>query len=201
MNRETRIGIFGGTFNPVHRGHIEIVRNALEEGLSRVMVIPCWLSPHKLDQANAPAMVSGEHRHAMLQKVFNDEPRVEVSRIEIDCAEPSYTWKTLERLRAEHGAFTPVLIVGWDQFCVLDTWTRFSDWGESVEYLVFRRPDNKSVSEPSATVRKLIHRISEKAIPSISSTQVRNAVGAGHVVEEMVPASVLDYIHNNWLYR
>jgi len=198
---KSRIGIFGGTFNPIHEGHIAIVDAALREDLSKVIVLPCWLSPHKLTQAHDPMLASGEHRFNMVNGALRGKPNVEVSRIEIDRAEPSFTWKRLEDFRRTYPDQCPVLIIGWDQFAVLDTWTRFKDWSDTVEFLVFRRPSATQGEMVPSFAKELKHQIVETVIPSFSSTEIRQALQKGRTSIPGLPPSVRDYIHQNQLYR
>jgi nicotinate-nucleotide adenylyltransferase len=196
-----QIGIFGGTFNPIHEGHIAIVDAALRENLSKVIVLPCWLSPHKLNQVNDPMLASGEHRYNMVNEALRGKPEVEVSRIEIDRAEPSFTWKRLQNFRRTYPEQSPVLIIGWDQFVVLNTWTRFKEWSETIEFLIFRRPSATQDETIPSFAGKLKYRIIEVAIPSISSTEILQAFQDKRTEIKGLPPSVRDYIRQNSLYR
>jgi nicotinate-nucleotide adenylyltransferase len=198
---KSRVGIFGGTFNPIHEGHLAIVDAALREDLSNVIVLPCWLSPHKLTQVNDPMLASGEHRYNMVKEALRGKPNVEVSRIEIDRAEPSFTWKRLEDFRRTYPDQSPVLIIGWDQFAVLDTWTRFKEWSDAVEFLVFRRPSAMQGEMDPGSTKELNYRIVEAVIPSFSSTEIRQALREGRTNIPGVPPGVRDYIHQNLLFR
>ena len=198
---KSRIGIFGGTFNPIHEGHIAIVDAALREDLSKVIVLPCWLSPHKLTQAHDPMLASGERRYNMVNEALRGKPNVEVSRIEIDRAEPSFTWKRLEYFRRTYSDQSPVLMIGWDQFAVLDTWTRFKDWSDAVEFLVFRRPSAMQGGTVPSFAKELTYKVVEASIPSFSSTEIRQALLEGKTSIPGLTPSIRDYIHQNLLYR
>ena len=197
---KSRIGIFGGTFNPIHEGHIAIVDAALREDLSKVIVLPCWLSPHKLTQVNDPMLASGEHRFNMVNEALRGKANVEVSRIEIDRAEPSFTWKRLEDFRRTYPDQSPVLIIGWDQFAVLDTWTRFEEWSETIEFLIFRRLSAMQGETVPSFAKKLKYRVVEASIPSFSSTEIRQALQERRAEIPGLPPSTRDYINRHPLY-
>jgi nicotinate-nucleotide adenylyltransferase len=196
----SRVGIFGGTFNPIHVGHVAIVDAALRENLSKVIVLPCWLSPHKLTQINDPLLASGEHRYNMVKLALGDNPKVEVSRIEIDRAEPSFTWMRLEDFRHSFPCQTPVLIIGWDQFVVFDTWSRFDEWAGTLELLVFRRPSHPQGDKIPGFAKRLNFRVVDAAIPTVSLTEIRQALLNKRADVPGLPASVRHYIAHNSLY-
>ena len=176
-------------------------KRKLREDLSKVIVLPCWLSPHKLTQVNDPMLASGEHRYNMVKEALRGKPNVEVSRIEIDRAEPSFTWKRLEDFRRTYPDQSPVLIIGWDQFAVLDTWTRFKEWSDTVEFLVFSRPSGMQGEMVPGFAKELKYRIVEAVIPSFSSTEIRKALQEGKTNIPGVTPIVRDYIRQNSLYR
>ncbi len=198
--RHMKIGLFGGTFDPVHVGHLAIVRSALEAGLGRLIVMPCRVSPHKLGPGSA-ALADGEDRLEMLRLALAGEPRTEVSRFEIERPPPSYTRDSLQHLRARHPGATVAIVLGWDQFAVLDKWEGFAGWAPTVEFLVFhRRGTGPRIALPEP-VRGLRYRVMDTEIPAISSTQIRGALDAGGDADAWIHPSVARFIRENGLYR
>ncbi len=195
-----RIGIYGGTFDPVHQGHRVMVEAALER-LDRVMVIPCRISPHKVPDAQRPPPTDAEHRWRMLELSLGALNRVELSRIEIDREEISFTWQTLEALRAKYPEDHLVLILGDDQYQVLPTWIRFSEWAESVDYLVFRRPGAMNHSEPILPPGLKIE-FHERIPPTVASSEIRERLQRGEKLSsEVLDPKVAEYIRKHGLYQ
>jgi nicotinate-nucleotide adenylyltransferase len=179
-----RLGVFGGEFDPPHLGHLAVVRAARDQlGLDRVLVVPAARPPHR-DASATPV----EDRLAMAQLTFAGEPRVEVSRIEIDRSGVGYTVDTLRALR---GRDELVLIVGADQ--------DVARWHEPEEILRLAHlavaPRGQDTARRGAGVTEL-----EMDPVDLSSTEVREALATGGGTEAVVPA-VLDLIRSRGLYR
>ncbi len=195
-----KIGLFGGTFDPVHVGHLAIVRCALESGLDRLVVMPCRASPHKLGPASS-ALADGEERLEMLRLALAGEARAEVSRFEIDRPPPSYTRDSLRFLRVRNPAAVIAIMLGWDQFAVLDKWEGFAEWAPTIEFLVFRRRCTGLPSEVPMAVRGLRHQIVPTEIPAISSTQIRGAIAGGEDADAWLHPAVARFARERGLYR
>lgn len=194
-----RIGFYGGTFNPVHNGHVALVQAALKK-LDKVIVMPCRISPHKLHQQTDQNFVSGEHRHAMLVACFQKIPEVEVSRWEIDRKDVSFTWMSLEAMRHKHPGDQVVLIMGWDQFAVLPTWDKFEYWTPGTEFLVFRRQGIENQNPITKSCERLRYKVAEELLPEISSSELRLQMSAGEYDSDKISGAVLDYIKKHGLY-
>lgn len=198
-----RLGIMGGTFDPIHLGHLVAAEAAREQfGLDRVVFVPARLPPHKLDQLISPA----EHRSAMVLLATMNHPRFVVSRVELDRPGPSYTVDTLRLLRQEYPVATLFFITGAD--AVLD----FDNWREPVELLrlchmvVVSRPgcDRERLREKVDSLeRETGCRIEELAAPAldISSRELRRRVAEGKSLRYLVPREVRDYVLKHGLYR
>lgn len=181
----SRIGVFGGQFDPPHNGHLAIVRAARDQlGLDRVLVVPSARPPHR----PAPA-TPAETRYRLAQAAFAGEPGVEVSRMELDRAGPGYTAETLEAL-AGHGREL-YLIVGADQLAAMASWHRPERVRELAHVVVAARP-----GAPAAGGADLL------AIEPIdlSSSALRQRIGEGGDVRSMVPGAVVDAITREGLY-
>lgn len=141
--RAKKLGVFGGTFDPIHRGHVEPVRRvAMALGLHQVLFIPTAKPPHK----DGPRKASALHRYVMVELALLDEPDFVVSPLEMPLAGPtdppgpSYTVDTLERLRREHPNDALFLIVGADSFVQLSAWRNWRRILKRAKLAVMTRP-------------------------------------------------------------
>ena len=211
------IGILGGSFDPIHFGHLRLAQEALDFlGLSEVRFIPAGHPPHR-----APPTVSDVHRMAMLELALHGNPSFRVDSRELGAAAPTYTISTVESLRAEVGAKTPlVLFIGADQFMVLHTWRRWEELTDLAHILVAMRPSTQPFS-PDGLMPAVASwfRARLKDDPTlirshaaghifllgltplaISSTAIRATIAAAHSPRYLLPDPVLDYIRANKLY-
>ncbi|TWI54233.1 nicotinate-nucleotide adenylyltransferase [Pseudomonas duriflava] len=208
-----RIGLFGGTFDPIHIGHL---RSALEVaellGLDELRLIPGARPPHR-----GEPQVSARQRLAMVELAVKDVECLKVDDIEFRRERPSYTIETLEALRDELGPDVQLLLMlGWDAFCGLPGWHRWKELLELCHILVLQRPD--ADSEPPQVLCDLIaartqadpHDLAGPAgqityiwqTPlAVSATQIRGLIAAGKSVRFLVPDAVLAYIERYGLYR
>lgn len=197
-----RTGIFGGTFNPVHNGHLLLARVYIAAlSLDRLLVIPTRVPPHKTDDS----LIAGAHRLEMCRRAFADLPNCEVSDLELRRAEKSYTVDTLETLHARLPDDELYFIMGSDMFLTLTHW---KDWARIFELAVMcvgaREPgilpdlEKQRAALERAGARCRI--VNLDPLP-ISSTQVRARAQAGEDIRPLVPDAVADYIVKNGLYR
>ncbi len=192
---DKRVAVFGGTFNPIHKGHIEIVRSVLNlSEIDRVIVIPTALPPHK----NAKALASGEQRMEMCRLALSELPSVEISDIELSRSGKSYTFDTLCELK-KSVSNKIALVCGGDMITTFFGWYRYRDILKMADIIALRRvgTDNTEFDE---SVRKLRLEganitVLETEIEDVSSSMVR----AGD--KNLVPPSVLEYINKNGLYE
>ena len=192
MSRERpvpRIGIYGGSFDPIHVGHLAIARAAFESGkLDRVIFIPARQSPLKKEAPGA----SAEDRLAMLEAAVRDEPRFVVSRLELERAGPSYTVDTLEALKSEGELF---LILGSDALADLSRWRSPDRVRQLAKILVARRPGAPEV-DPSLGAGTF-----DAPRLDLSSRELRARVGRGLSLRYLVPDEVWRHIERRGLYR
>ncbi len=206
------IGIFGGTFDPVHNGHLRVAQ-ALSAALpfDELRLLPCGKPVHR-----APPHASAEDRIAMLQLAVAGSPSLLVDEREVSGNGPSYMVDTLASLREETGNASLVLIVGWDAFTGLPTWHRWRQLIELAHLLVVQRPGNMVL--PCSDVKALLqqHRVDnvielkQRAagcilfqpleLLDLSSTQVRARLAAQEDVSGMLPTAVSTYIKEQHLY-
>jgi nicotinate-nucleotide adenylyltransferase len=181
----SRIGVFGGQFDPPHNGHLAVVRAAGRQlGLDRLLVVPAARPPHRPEPAT-----SAEVRYELARAAFAAEPGVEVSRIELDRDGPSYTVDTLVGLSAP--GRTLCLIVGADQLAALDSWERPDRVRELATIVVAARPGAPRVDGVEVLAMEPVE---------ASSSEVRERVAHGEDVSELVPAAVAAAIAREGLY-
>jgi len=208
-----RIGMLGGTFDPVHIGHL---RGALEVAeslaLDELRLTPSARPPHR-----GTPQVSAKDRLAMVECAVAGVAPLVVDARELQRDKPSYTIDTLELMRAELAAEDQVfLLLGWDAFCGLPTWHRWEELLQHCHILVLQRPD--ADSEPPDALRNLLaaRSVSDPLAlkgPSrqiafvwqtplaVSATQIRQLLASGKSVRFLVPDAVLAYIDAHGLYR
>lgn len=181
-------GILGGSFDPIHHGHLILARAALEElALDRILFLPANMSPHKTETTPATA----QDRLAMVQLAIKDEPGFEASDLELHRPPPSYTVETLRELRSRHPADQFTLLIGADNVAKFDTWREPDEIRRLVRLAVLDRAKHETPHD-WPVVRRLV---------DISSTDLRARVAAGRSIRYLTPDSVCDYIATHGLYR
>jgi nicotinate-nucleotide adenylyltransferase len=214
----TRIGLLGGTFNPIHNGHLktaELVSRRL--GLKRVLFIPSYIPPHKESFDVLPA----RHRMKMVRLALQDYPGFFPSTVEIDSPRTSYSIHTIPKIKNIHPCAELFFILGIDAFLEIETWREYRKVLDLCSFAVISRPGyslDKAWSllgaeyadrittlpgeggEPSASGRPLVYLL-DMETPDISSTDIRNRIRAGHSIEGLVPDPVAVYIQSNGLYQ
>ena len=197
-----RIGIYGGTFNPPHIGHIQAAKQAVRSlGLSRLLVIPDRIAPHKAMPGNS---AEPQQRLDMLRIALADCPEIEVSDIELNREGPSYTYETILQLKRQYPEASLVLLMGTDMFLSFHSWRNPQIILENAMLGVFYRGDKgeaaaieakKAEMEANGAVVELV----KNPVIQISSTQMRRLL-AFRCAGEFLPEGVLDYIRENRLY-
>lgn len=207
------LGIFGGTFDPIHVGHLRGAIDCRELlDLEQVQFLPAALPPLK-----ATPGVSAEHRAAMVEIAIADLPGFSVDRREIDRPGVSYTIDTVREIRREAGAAKPlVFIMGLDSLRTLHRWRNWQDLLTVVNIAVLKRPGYTASVDPevsrwleahSVSATQLLHHpegsvaILEQPGLEVSSTAVRAAMGVGRMPRFLLPEPVLEYIAHHGLYR
>jgi nicotinate-nucleotide adenylyltransferase len=189
-----RVGIFGGTFDPPHLGHLIVAVNARHDlGLDRVLVIPAGVPWQKVEHR---AISSAADRLAMVHAAFGDVEGLEVSTVELDRHGESYTVETLEGLAAAHPDVQLHLLVGSDIAPSLDTWKRPEALRELATIVVYDRPGWHGCTAPQGWPSQSL------VVPQvdISSTDIRERVRAGRPIDGMVAREVASIIHGRALY-
>jgi nicotinate-nucleotide adenylyltransferase len=212
--RVTRIGILGGTFNPIHLGHLRSAEEVREaQRLDRILFVPSATPPHKRRQG----LVSAEHRLAMVRLAVAGNPRFKVSSIEMERPGHSYSVDTLRAFRARMPGVAFSFIVGADAFREIDTWREYESIFSLCDVVVTSRPphDDTSLAEalPVAVqaqfcyVRNVLeHRTGNRIIfqrisdLDISASSIRQRLARGLSIRYLVPVPVERYIACHELY-
>ncbi|MBU0479873.1 MAG: nicotinate-nucleotide adenylyltransferase [Proteobacteria bacterium] len=215
--RGGRTGVLGGTFDPVHLGHLAVAEHAFASlQLNRVLFIPAARPPHKPDLKITPFV----HRAAMLELALQDRPGFVLSTMEEKRSGPSFSVDTLRELRSVLGEAEKIFfLIGMDAFAEIATWKNYRLLPELCDLVVIDRPDfplelmKKTVSlfdpDPPGTAGSpgrnrvragAFHALAMEPV-DISSTRIRKTVGEGGAVRGLVPPGVADYIEKKGLYR
>ncbi len=203
------LGVYGGTFNPVHYGHL---RTALEVKelfeLEQLRLIPCRLPPHRQQPE-----VDGETRLAMLELAIVDTLGLQTDRRELDRQGASYMVDTLQSLRAEHPADGLILFIGADAFAGLESWYQWRQLFEYAHVVVMTRPGFEPPPLSGFFQQRLsVDRQALRQNPwgclyfqavtalEISATRIRELIASGRDAKFLLPDPVLDYIRQHQLY-
>lgn len=195
-----RIGILGGTFNPIHFGHLLMAENALEHlGLDLVVFAPAGDPPHKPGNGIADS----ETRLSLVDLAIADRPGFESSRIDLDVSGPSYTWDLLERCRLHWPGADFHFIMGGDSLVDFPTWARPERILELARLAVVPRPGIDQATRPDAGIAGLDDRVDviDAPLSPISSSDIRDRVAAGRSIRYLLPEPVRAAIINLGLYR
>lgn len=195
-----KLGIFGGTFDPPHEGHVRVARAAREGlGLDAVMVVPSLLPPHR-DPAEAGAI----DRYAMVALALDGESRLVPSPCEIERGGVSYTIDTLRHFAKLHPEDELVLIIGADSFDELDTWREVAAIRSMAQLAVLPRRGSTGVSSGATAATAAdgarIHALAMPEAP-FASRRIREALHRGDFAPEGLPEAVARYIRARGLYR
>jgi nicotinate-nucleotide adenylyltransferase len=193
LNR--RIGLFGGSFDPVHNAHLALARQALDQlKLDELRWVPVGQAWQK-----ARAMTPGAQREAMLRLALDGEPRFVVERCELQRTGPSYTLDTLRDLHAATPDAHWYLLIGQDQYRNLHTWHGVDELLQRVTLAVAQRPGEPAECDARVGAAP---RVALSMPPmDIAATDIRQRVAAGGDISALVPPTVAHYIHQQGLYR
>lgn len=189
-----KTGIYGGSFDPLHNGHISLARQALQKiGLDEVWLI---VSPH--NPLKKQENLTDDHlRLEMARLALEDEPQLVVSDYEFHLPRPSYMWNTLEQIQQDEPQRELYLLIGEDNWENFDQWYRHEDILKKYHIVVYPRETNSH--KPHRRHRHLRY-MRAKLMP-VSSTMIREKVRNGESIEGLVPAKIADFIEQYHLYR
>ena len=182
-----KIGVYGGTFDPIHHGHLILAREAKERlSLEKIIFVPAAASPFK----DAPA-TSVSDRVAMLEAAIAGEDGFAVDQIELHRPPPSYTIDTIEAMRSYYPTAELFYLLGQDNVADLPKWHRFEDLQKLVRFVVLDRTGEKA-NHPHLVVGRKI---------DISATDIRNRVASHESIRYLVPQPVAEIIRSRRLYQ
>ncbi len=212
-----KVGVLGGTFNPIHFGHLRIAEEVSENlKLDEIRFIPSANPPHK-----PTPQISAEHRTTMVQLAIKNNPKFLCDSRELSRTGASYTVDTLISLREDFGNQTSIsLIIGTDAFMQLDTWHRWQELLQFAHIILVKRPETATPQKPLSTRLEdflrdhytedisLINQqpagfISMQSVTAlaISSTNIRERLKNNQSAHYLLPENVLEYIENHQIYR
>lgn len=198
-----KIGILGGTFDPVHKGHLAIAEEARASlGLAEVILVPVGQPPMKLDHTVSPA----EERLEMLRLAVAGRHHFRVSTLEVERTGPSYTVDTLTELTSQYDSEDEIyFILGWDNLAQLVEWKEPSGiirmcYLAAVPRPGYQRPDLKSLEAVVPGISQRVVFLDGPHI-DISASSIREMAARGQSINHLVPGPVADYIREHKLYR
>src|SRR5438132_6225196 len=223
MAASHRMAVYGGTFDPVHNGHVEVARRILKLfELDEVLFMPAYVAPHKMKTIVSPAF----HRYAMLALATQDDEQLRISTAELEAPELPYTVETIARLREGFDEATRLLfIIGADSWSEIMTWREWERLLGLCDYIVVTRPgyelsadrvsvgtarivDTRGIDQTKLAAHLTEDKgsrifITDAAMLDVSATQVRAAARAGdhELLRKLVPPRVADYIEKYNLYE
>ncbi len=198
MNKPLRIGLFGGSFDPIHSAHCAIAQAALEQAaLDKVVFIVAPRPPHKDDEGAGFPMAAPEDRYAMVCAAVRGRPGMEASRIELDRPGKSYTIDTLREFQQLYPGAELFLILGMDSLIDLPKWKDPHGILECAHILAVPRPDLRQEPAPEMAGK---YTILDFCTNPVSSTEIRERIAAGAPWQHLVPPSVSEVIIARGLY-
>lgn len=189
--RGERLGLLGGTFDPPHVGHAIVAQDLVEAlELDRLLVVPAGDPPHR------GAVFAAPRRLAWTRRLFEGDPRIEVSDLELRRAGPSYTVDTLRALRREREPAELFCVLGSDQLAVIDTWHEYRRLPELASLAVMRR-EGEPPRLPDSADRIAYITVDVTRI-DLSSTRVRERLRAGRSIRYLVPERIRGPVEREW---
>ncbi|MBR1468531.1 MAG: nicotinate-nucleotide adenylyltransferase [Prevotella sp.] len=181
-----KIGIYGGTFNPIHRGHIALAKQVLKKALlDEIWMMVSPMSPFKQGDSD---LLDDEIRLNLARKALENEPKLMASDYEFRMPRPSYTWDTLQSLSKDYPDHDFSLIIGADNWAVFDRWYHAGDILKNYHLIIYPRegsPIDPATLPPSAT-------LTDTRLYRVSSTDIRRRIREGRPVRRLVPEAVYD---------
>ena len=199
MRERKRIALYGGTFDPVHLGHLEVARRVLELfEIDEVIFIPAQLAPHKIGRPVTEPI----HRYAMLALATQDDARLRISTFELDAPDRRYTVDTVAHFQRTFGEMTELFfIMGADSWSEIQTWRDWERLLAMTSHIVVTRPGYEAPPAPPELKEQIL--FTDAVMKDISATNIRRLASEGRydALQQMVPGVVANYIRKYEIYR
>ena len=188
-----KVGIFGGSFNPIHTGHIALAKSLCEKaGLDEVWFMVSPMNPFK---KTATDLLDDHLRLEMVEKALEKEPQLKACDYEFRLPKPSYTWHTLQAISLEFTDIEFTLLIGGDNWAAFDKWYHHEDILAHYPIVVYPRQGSSVGKVPEGVT------IVETPLLNISSTEIRQRIKEGKSIEGMVPESIEELVKRNYNAR
>lgn len=189
-----KIGIYGGSFDPIHIGHLITAQRILEiRELSKIIFVPCHISPHKPSFDYS----SGEHRSKMISLAIESIPHFEVSDFEVSKGDISYSIDTIRHFKQSCDNIE--LIIGFDNLISFDTWREPDNILKLAELIVLKRKSEMDIHQFHKYYGEAV--FVDTPVIEISSTEIRKRIKENQSIDFLVTEKVKDYIYQNGLYK
>lgn len=191
-----QIGLMGGTFDPVHNGHLSIARSFVEcDLIDELWILLTPEPPHK----KTDVLTDFSSRYQMLQKAFDDMDQVVISDVENDLPQPAYTLNTIRHLKSTYPPHTFYLCIGEDSLRDFHTWHQYKEIVNETDLIVAKRPGIE-IDTVDTQILGCTHFVDHQPV-DISSTEIRDRVAEGRPIVDLVPKQVEAFIRTKGLYR
>jgi nicotinate-nucleotide adenylyltransferase len=201
-----RIAIFGGSFNPIHNGHLLVAQAVFEAfGFDQLLLVPCQVSPFKQGQ-DGTVVADASQRLDMLRLAVGSDSRFDICDIEAKRQGVSYTIDTVRELMTLHPNTRFSLVMGMDSLLDLYRWRQANELVSLCDIVTVQRPGCDEVPSPSAlhfpleVAEKIVKNVLRGRLCDISSTEIRQRIAEGRSIRYLVPLAVEDYILQNKLW-
>ena len=186
-----RIGFFGGSFDPIHIGHISLAQQAIQLAkLDTLLLCPAYHAPLRIEKP----YFSTKTRLRILEKIAQETPCVEVCKLEIEKQKTCYTYETIKEVQLQYPHSTILLLLGADQFNRLNEWKFHNELAEHCQFLVFSR-DAQGVTPPP--IPQLSYQLVKNDLIDCSSTEIRKRLQSGKSVNHLIPVAAQPFINQN----
>lgn len=186
-----RIGFFGGSFDPIHIGHISLAQQAIQLArLDTLLLCPAYHAPLRIEKP----YFSTKTRLRILEKIAQETPCVEVCKLEIEKQKTCYTYETIKEVQLQYPHSTILLLLGADQFNRLNEWKFHNELAEHCQFLVFSR-DVQGVTPPP--IPQLSYQLLKNDLIDCSSTEIRKRLQSGKSVNHLIPVAAQPFINQN----
>ena len=200
MCAKERIALYGGTFDPVHIGHVEIARRVAKVfDIAKVVFIPAQMAPHKVGRPVTEPI----HRYAMLALATQDDPQLVVSTFELDAPDRRYTVDTVEHFQRELGDSSELFfIMGADSWSEITTWRDWERLLTMINHIVVTRPGYEASTPHVGAVGERVV-FTDAVMMDVSATNIRRLASEGRYdeLDRLLPGPVLEYIRKYGIYR